>query len=180
MHFEFDNPELANAFDDVFAGFYKAIWFWWRVWILAAELRIMIQMFLNINPYFFPVYYLWLATDPMFNFGRKFYPKLMGFDLCPFINFTIAQKIESQLDLLAHGVDKFNRYKFDKNTTEDKYPNMMPGSDFWKAEESTLNSTGLLASSHHPNLTNITNLDLAFDSQSYFVFPGTFSHFHIF
>ena len=91
-------------------------------------------MFLNINPYFYPVYYLWLGTDPMFNFGRKLYPKLMGFDLCPFINFTIAQKIESQLDLFAHGVDKYNRYKFEKSVPDEKLPNMMPGSDFWKAE----------------------------------------------
>jgi hypothetical protein len=106
----------------------------------VAELRIMIQMFLNINPYFYPVYYIWLVTDPMFNFGRKLYPKLMGFDLCPFINFTIAQKIEGQLDLLAHGVDKFNRYKFEKSSPSDeKLPDMMPGSDFWKTENSTFN-----------------------------------------
>ena len=138
MHFEFDNPEIADAFEVLFRGFFKATWFWWRVWILAAELRIMIQMFLNINPYFYPVYYIWLVTDPMFNFGRKLYPKLMGFDLCPFINFTIAQKIEGQLDLFAHGVDKFNRYKFEKSApSDDKLPDMMPGSDFWKAENST-------------------------------------------
>jgi hypothetical protein len=70
----------------------------------------------------------------------------MGFDLCPFINFTIAQKIESQLDLLAHGVDKFNRYKFEKALpSDDKLPNMMPGSDFWKAENSTLHDPDFFA-----------------------------------
>ena len=49
MSFEFNNPEVADAFEVLFRGFFKATWFWWRVWILTAELRIMIQMFLNIN-----------------------------------------------------------------------------------------------------------------------------------
>ena len=40
MHFEFDNPEIASSFEVLFRGFFKATWFWWRVWILAAELRI--------------------------------------------------------------------------------------------------------------------------------------------
>jgi hypothetical protein len=117
----------------------------------------MIQMFLNINPYFYPVYYLWLGTDPMFNFGRKLYPKLMGFDLCPFINFTIAQKIESQLDLYAHGVDKFNRYKFEKAMPDEKLPNMMPGSDFWKAENSIPNDLDIFAGFDHSHFEILNN-----------------------
>jgi uncharacterized protein YggT (Ycf19 family) len=159
MHFEFDNPEIANSFEVLFRGFFKATWFWWRIWILAAELRIMIQMFLNINPYFYPVYYLWLGTDPMFNFGRKLYPKLMGFDLCPFINFTIAQKIESQLDRLAHGVDKYNRYKFEKSLPDDnKLPDMMPGSNFWKTENLVHHDTSIFLSLDDIHLNSFTGI----------------------
>ena len=94
----------------------------------------------------------------MFNFGRKLYPKLMGFDLCPFINFTIAQKIESQLDLLAHGVDKFNRYKFERSAPSDeKLPDMMPGSDFWKAENSTFNDHEFFAMLDNLNMNHFND-----------------------
>ena len=151
MHFEFDNPEIANAFDVLFKGFFKATWFWWKVWILAAELRILIQMFLNINPYFYPVYYLWLGTDPMFNFGRKLYPKILGLDLCPLINFTIAQKIEAQLDLFAHGIDKFNRYKFERPDQT------IASSELWRGANSSSGDLGFLAILDNAHLSNLSD-----------------------
>ena len=88
----------------------------------------------------------------------SYYPKLMGFDLCPFINFTIAQKIESQLDLYAHGVDKFNRYKFQKSLPADeKMPNMMPGSDFWKSDNLTFHDQDIFTALDSPHFINFSD-----------------------
>ena len=112
MHFEFDNPEIADAFEVLFRGFFKATWFWWRVWILVAELRIMIQMFLNINPYFEPFLTLWAWTNPVFTFGRTLYPKFFGLDLTPIVNYKILQYVEKYFDRFAHGIDDYNYYKF--------------------------------------------------------------------
>jgi hypothetical protein len=111
MYLEFNNPELKHAFQDVINDTYSTICIGWRVWIVLIELRMIIQFFLNINPYFWPVYYLWITTDLAYNFGRKFYPKFIGFDTCFIVNFSLIIRIEHQLDRLAHGIDKYNSMK---------------------------------------------------------------------
>ena len=73
------------------------VWIWLRVLILALEIRYLIQWFLNINPYFEPVLTLWNWTDPVFNFGRNYYPKVIGMDFAPIFNYKILQYIAQQV-----------------------------------------------------------------------------------
>ena len=55
MHLEFNNPEVASALQDVVSDTYKTIWYGWRIWMVLIELRMLIQFFININPYFYPM-----------------------------------------------------------------------------------------------------------------------------
>ena len=48
----------------------KGLWFWNNILIIAVEIRTMLGMFLQVNPYFQPYLTLWEFTDPVFNFGR--------------------------------------------------------------------------------------------------------------
>jgi uncharacterized protein YggT (Ycf19 family) len=64
-----------------------------KVYILAIEFRFLVQFFLQINPYYEPFLTLWVWTNPVFNAGRKYYPKLVGIDFCPMINFALLKNL---------------------------------------------------------------------------------------
>ena len=178
MHLEFNNPEFANALQDVVSETFKTIWFGWRVWIVLIEARMLIGFFININPYFYPIYYLWVATDVAFNFGRKYYPKLIGYDMCFIVNFTIIMKLETVLDRLAHGIDKYNQFKI---TGEEYVPKPKINVPIAPTSEVNLgvpydNTEGLLAISDESNLGNVTSFELAHNEYSHFLFPVDFLH----
>ena len=59
-------------------GIGRASWFWTSILLIATELRLTFGMFLQINQYFEPFATLWTFTDPVLNFGRLFYPKVLG------------------------------------------------------------------------------------------------------
>jgi hypothetical protein len=65
-------------------------------------------MFLQLNPYYEPFATLWTFTDPMFNFGRLYYPKILGFDVCPWANMFVLQQLIMALDVWIHGVNDMN------------------------------------------------------------------------
>lgn len=117
---KFDDPETAFVASQIARMIYHSLWFWIKVLLLACEFRIFFQMFLNLNPYFYPVYYVWQWTDPIFNFGRAWYPKLVGFDMTPWLNFAILSKMEGFFDRKAHGIDKFNSWKYDQQKLYDE------------------------------------------------------------
>ena len=55
----------------------RVLWFWKSILLIATELRLTFGMFLQINPYFEPFAKLWTFTDPVLNFGRLFYPRVL-------------------------------------------------------------------------------------------------------
>ena len=119
VNLRFEDPETAFVASQIANIIFNSLWFWSRALLLGCELRILLQMFLNLNPYFYPIYYVWQWTDPIFNFGRAWYPKLVGFDFTPMINFVLLAKVESFFDRKAHGVDKFNSWKYDQKKLVD-------------------------------------------------------------
>lgn len=57
--------------------------------ILLVEMRYLINWFLNVNPFSEPVATLWAWTNPIFTFGRAWYPRIFGVDVTPLINYKI-------------------------------------------------------------------------------------------
>lgn len=86
----------------------QAVWFWGNILIVACETRITASMFLQLNPYYEPFASLWTFTDPVFNLGRLYYPKVLGFDICPFVNMGILQKMTNELDKRIFGENEMN------------------------------------------------------------------------
>ena len=66
--------------------------------IILVEIRYLTNWFLNVNPFFEPFVTLWAWTNPVFNFGRRWYPRIFGLDITPIINYkalnTILQIVE--------------------------------------------------------------------------------------
>lgn len=104
--------EVVELVIDTYQAFALVAWIGIKIYQILVELRFLIQWFLNINPYFEPFQTLWVITNPFFNFGRALYPKILGFDLTPMINYKILMVIESIFDRAAHGVDIFNYHKY--------------------------------------------------------------------
>ena len=86
----------------------QATWFWTNILVLSCELRIGLSMFLQLNPYYEPFATLWTFTDPVFNFGRLYYPKILGFDLCPWLNMMFLNYVLVVLDVWLHGMNEMN------------------------------------------------------------------------
>jgi len=76
-------------------------WFILNLYLLLLEIRLLTQWFLNINPYFEPFLTLWGLTNPMFQFGRKLYPKVFGFELGYIVNFKLLSMLVNFFELLA-------------------------------------------------------------------------------
>ena len=89
-------------------GIARAIWFWTSILLIATELRLTFSMFLQINPYFEPFATLWTFTDPVLNFGRLFYPKVMGWDTAPVANMALLNQLTAKLDLFVFGPNEMN------------------------------------------------------------------------
>ena len=84
-------------------GVARACWFWLTILLLSAELRLALGMFLQVNPYFEPFATLWTFTDPLLNFGRMFYPRVLGFDTAPWVNMAAVAQVVSLLDVYVFG-----------------------------------------------------------------------------
>jgi uncharacterized protein YggT (Ycf19 family) len=82
------------------------IWLWLQFFLLAIELRFVVQWFLNFNPYTEPFLRLWNFTDPIFLFGRNLYPKFFGMDLTPMINMRLLVNFIGVVEPSA--LDAFN------------------------------------------------------------------------
>ena len=82
------NP-AGLSIDNVTQGIANIFWCGINLYIVAVELRFLLNWFLNINPYSEPFLSLWLWTNPVFCFGRSFYPKIFGWDPAPLINFQV-------------------------------------------------------------------------------------------
>ena len=89
-------------------GVARACWFWLTLLLLAAELRLALGMFLQVNPYFEPFATLWTFTDPLLNFGRMFYPRVLGFDTAPWINMGAVAQLVTMLDVYVFGPNAMN------------------------------------------------------------------------
>lgn len=84
-------------------GVARACWFWLTILLLSAELRLALGMFLQVNPYFEPFATLWTFTDPLLNFGRMYYPRVLGFDTAPWVNMGALGQLVTILDLYVFG-----------------------------------------------------------------------------
>lgn len=89
--------EILNLKDSLIQGTANLLWCAVNFYIIAVELRFLLNWFLNINPYFEPILSLWLWTNPVFCFGRSFYPKVFGWDPAPLINFQALYFIQDKL-----------------------------------------------------------------------------------
>jgi uncharacterized protein YggT (Ycf19 family) len=65
------------------------LWIFLNLYLIAVEIRFLVQWFLNINPYFEPFLTLWAFTNPVFQFGRYLYPKFFGIEIAPLVNFKL-------------------------------------------------------------------------------------------
>jgi uncharacterized protein YggT (Ycf19 family) len=77
------------------------IWFALNFYLILLELRLLTQWFLNFNPYFEPFITMWELTNPMFQFGRKLYPKVFGFELGYLVNFKLLCLLVSFFESVA-------------------------------------------------------------------------------
>lgn len=98
----------------------QATWFWTNIVIICAELRIALGMFLQLNPYYEPFATLWTFTDPVFNFGRAYYPKVLGFDLCPWVNMLLINEFVVALDIWLHGINEMNSISDQRTVVENQ------------------------------------------------------------
>jgi len=87
--------------EEIIQTFSLIIWIWLNFYIIAVEVRFLVQWFLNINPYFEPFYTLWSITNPVFQFGRQLYPKIFGIEVAPLINFKIIALLVSIVEPIA-------------------------------------------------------------------------------
>nr|YP_009674954.1 YggT family protein [Rhizochromulina marina]QDH81805.1 YggT family protein [Rhizochromulina marina] len=86
--------QVSELVGDTIQAFALISWILVKVYQLVVELRFLIQWFLNINPYFEPIQSLWVITNPLFNFGRALYPKVLGIDFTPMINYKLLLSLE--------------------------------------------------------------------------------------
>ena len=61
--------------------------------IILVEIRYLTNWFLNVNPFFEPFVTLWTWTNPIFNFGRRWYPRIFGLDITPIINYKALNAV---------------------------------------------------------------------------------------
>jgi hypothetical protein len=66
--------------------------------LTCLELRILVSWFLNINPFFFPFYPLWIFTDPFMWGGKGLWPRIFGMDITSMINFRMIAFIRQKLE----------------------------------------------------------------------------------
>jgi uncharacterized protein YggT (Ycf19 family) len=81
------------------------VWLLLNIYLVAVEIRFLIQWCLNVNPYYEPYVDLWNLTNPVFIFGRRLYPKVLGIDLAPLVNFKILSIVIDAAEQIA-----FDRY----------------------------------------------------------------------
>jgi len=87
----------SNIFDIFFNGMISLAWIVVNFYIIAVEFRFLLNWFLNVNPFYEPFLSLWLWTNPIFCFGRSFYPKVFSWEPAPLINFQILYLIQAKL-----------------------------------------------------------------------------------
>jgi|TARA_B110000503_G_scaffold121573_1_gene185276 uncharacterized protein YggT (Ycf19 family) len=118
----------------------KLFWYWLNILIVAVEIRFLVNWFLNINPYFEPFLSLWAWTNPVFCFGRSLYPKVLGIDVTPLINYRILAWFQRIVDNYVHGVNDTIRENDDMSDFDDNemingnMPITLPGSNFLPVE----------------------------------------------
>lgn len=67
--------------------FFTSLYVFIQFLIILVEIRYLVNWFLNVNPFFEPFLTLWAWTNPIFNFGRRWYPRIFGLDITPIINY---------------------------------------------------------------------------------------------
>ena len=87
----------SNIFDTFFNGMISLAWIVVNFYIIAVEFRFLLGWFLNVNTFYEPFLSLWLWTNPIFYFGRSFYPKIFSWEPAPLINFQILYLIQAKL-----------------------------------------------------------------------------------
>ena len=87
----------SNIFDIFFNGMISLAWIVVNFYIIAVEFKFLLSWFLNLNTFYEPFSSLWLWTNPIFCFGRSFYPKVFSWEPAPLINFQILYLIQEKL-----------------------------------------------------------------------------------
>jgi len=70
-----------------------------KIYSLAIEFRVFLQIFFTINPYNYPLRLMWIWTNPVFTVGRKLYPYFITIDICPIVNLMLLKKLSAFLHI---------------------------------------------------------------------------------
>ena len=82
--------------------------------LTSLELRMCINFFLNINPFFEPFLTLWVFTDVFMWTGRGIYPRIFGMDITSMINYRLIIKIKKSLEYFVY-YQKSHKMGIDEN-----------------------------------------------------------------
>ena len=88
----------SSFFSDLFYVFAQLALIFIDTFLFAVELRYCISWFLNVNPYFEPLFSLWCLTEPVFTLGKDVYPRLFGIQFAALINFRLIGIVQKILD----------------------------------------------------------------------------------
>lgn len=103
---------ILNYLFDIFYWLLYVLWFSLRLYMTLVDIRFLLSWLLVVNPYYEPLETLWKITSPVFKFGVKLYPRILGMQSAPYINTFILQLIEAPLNFLCHLNDEVNVEQF--------------------------------------------------------------------
>jgi uncharacterized protein YggT (Ycf19 family) len=81
--------------------FFSLLYIYLQFMVILVEMRYLINWFLNVNPYFEPFVTLWAWTNPIFTFGRRWYPRIFGLDITPVINYKALNALLQVSDAIV-------------------------------------------------------------------------------
>lgn len=94
-------PGIVLGFSGAFVNEILTLaWVIVNLYIIAVEFRFLLNWCLNVNPFYEPFLSLWAWTNPVFCFGRTFYPKIFSFDIAPIVNFQALYLVQEKLGSL--------------------------------------------------------------------------------
>jgi uncharacterized protein YggT (Ycf19 family) len=97
-------PGIVLGFSGAFVNEILTLaWVIVNLYIIAVEFRFLLNWCLNVNPFYEPFLSLWAWTNPVFCFGRTFYPKIFSFDIAPIVNFQALYLVQEKLGSLIKG-----------------------------------------------------------------------------
>ena len=70
----------------------------------CLDLRFCTSFFLNLNPYYEPLYTVLRITNTFLYMGRNIYPKIMGVDITIMVNYRLLNYVKKQCQYLIENI----------------------------------------------------------------------------